>query len=58
MTQLEKDQALIDGIDDADADLDTTEADFIESCVKRVGREQTLTEKQRKWAQDIADRIG
>jgi len=56
MSQLEKDQVLIDGIDGGDADLNTEEADFIDSCLKRLEREQELSEKQRKWAQDIANR--
>jgi hypothetical protein len=58
VTQLERDQALIDNIDEADANLGSREADFIESCMKRLERDQTLTDKQRKWAQDIWERIG
>lgn len=56
-TQLEKDQVLIDDIDNSDVDLGTQEADLIESCIKRLARGQELSAKQRKWAQDIADRI-
>ena len=57
MAQLEEDQALIDEIDNSDADLDSEEADFIESCLKRLERGQELSAKQRKWAQDIEKRI-
>ena len=56
MTQLEEDQSLIDEIDNSDTDLDSEEADFIESCLKRLERGQELSEKQRKWAKDIAKR--
>jgi hypothetical protein len=58
VTRLELDQALIDNIDEADADLDSREADFIDSCLKRLERGQALSDKQRKWAKDIAERIG
>jgi hypothetical protein len=58
MDQLEKDQVLIDEIDGSDVDLSSTESDFIESCMKRTERGQILSEKQRKWAKDIATRIG
>lgn len=58
-TQLEQDQILIDGIEEADGSLNTKEADFIESCVRRLDYEgHPLSEKQRKWAQDIAEKLG
>jgi ribosome assembly protein YihI (activator of Der GTPase) len=58
VTRFEQDQALIDEIDGADANLDSKEADFIDSCLKRLALGQTLSDKQRKWAQDILERIG
>jgi len=55
------DAELIEDIDGADGDLSGKDLEFIEGQVNRLAERGadgfSLSERQRKWAQDIWDRL-
>lgn len=53
---LSEDKKLVERVDQFGKGLSKNEVDFLESCLERVGSGRELSEKQRKWLEDIDER--